>query len=184
MLIQAQCQSEREKRCKITANDKEIKNADESAAADDDAATQSNSTPQQPEQPVMNGDANHTDVEMLDLDGASAKTELHEDASNATDATNDSTKMECNDSNQNGIETSPKEIKIEDTDDDDPYSKDIAIEPRTYCKLGHFHLLLEDYPKGEWLARIEVGLCPNFLQFFNIFSLSLQPYQRTRNFIA
>lgn len=28
-------------------------------------------------------------------------------------------------------------------------SKGINIDPRTYCKLGHFHLLLEDYPKGE-----------------------------------
>jgi hypothetical protein len=22
------------------------------------------------------------------------------------------------------------------------------IEPKTYCKLGHFHLLLDDYSKG------------------------------------
>lgn len=28
-------------------------------------------------------------------------------------------------------------------------SKGINIDPRTYCKLGHFHLLLEDYPKGS-----------------------------------
>ncbi|GAB0087284.1 histone demethylase UTY-like [Sergentomyia squamirostris] len=27
-------------------------------------------------------------------------------------------------------------------------SKDINIDPRTYCKLGHFHLLLEQYPKA------------------------------------
>lgn len=25
------------------------------------------------------------------------------------------------------------------------------VDPETYCKLGHFHLLLEDYPKGELL---------------------------------
>lgn len=25
----------------------------------------------------------------------------------------------------------------------------ISIDPRTYCKLGHFHLLLEEYPKGK-----------------------------------
>lgn len=24
----------------------------------------------------------------------------------------------------------------------------ISIDPKTYCKLGHFHLLLEDYNKG------------------------------------
>jgi len=27
--------------------------------------------------------------------------------------------------------------------------KKINIEPKTYCKLGHFHLLLEDYAKGS-----------------------------------
>lgn len=26
--------------------------------------------------------------------------------------------------------------------------RDISIDPKTYCKLGHFHLLLEDYEKG------------------------------------
>jgi histone demethylase len=26
--------------------------------------------------------------------------------------------------------------------------KEISIDPKTYCKLGHFHLLLEDYAKG------------------------------------
>ena len=26
--------------------------------------------------------------------------------------------------------------------------KEINIDPKTYCKLGHFHLLLEDYTKG------------------------------------
>lgn len=25
---------------------------------------------------------------------------------------------------------------------------EISIDPKTYCKLGHFHLLLEDYAKG------------------------------------
>lgn len=51
-----------------------------------------------------------------------------------------------------GTDANDKSIKVEEvstTDDDDPYSKDINIDPRTYCKLGHFHLLLEDYSKGE-----------------------------------
>lgn len=48
-------------------------------------------------------------------------------------------------------ESSDEPIKIEEseTDKDDPYSKDINIDPRTYCKLGHFHLLLEDFAKGK-----------------------------------
>lgn len=42
-----------------------------------------------------------------------------------------------------------KVIKMEtDDEEDDVNSKNINIDPRTYCKLGHFHLLLEDYPKG------------------------------------
>lgn len=28
-------------------------------------------------------------------------------------------------------------------------SDEIYIENKTYCKLGHFHLLLEDYEKGN-----------------------------------
>lgn len=39
-------------------------------------------------------------------------------------------------------------IKDDDGDDVDDSVDDINIDPRTYCKLGHFHLLLEDYPKG------------------------------------
>lgn len=48
-------------------------------------------------------------------------------------------------------DTTDEPLKIEETaaDKDDPYSKDINIDPRTYCKLGHFHLLLEDYSKGK-----------------------------------
>lgn len=31
--------------------------------------------------------------------------------------------------------------------------KDINIDPKTYCKLGHFHLLLEDYEKGRFRGK-------------------------------
>ena len=31
----------------------------------------------------------------------------------------------------------------------DYFEKEINIDPRTYCKLGHYHLLLEDYEKGK-----------------------------------
>ena len=36
----------------------------------------------------------------------------------------------------------------EKEDIDGVRSKEISIDPKTYCKLGHFHLLLEDYVKG------------------------------------
>lgn len=32
---------------------------------------------------------------------------------------------------------------------DEVEEKPIDIDPKTYCKLGHFHLLLEDYAKGK-----------------------------------
>lgn len=39
-------------------------------------------------------------------------------------------------------------LKQDDGVDNSDCVDDINIDPRTYCKLGHFHLLLEDYPKG------------------------------------
>lgn len=151
MLIQAQCQHDREKRCKITANDTEIKNA-----ADETPTNNENNID-------ANSDANHsanqtpaanesTDVEMLDLDAP------NDMVANGGEITSTPAAMAANAMTE--IKTEPldieqmdedasKDIKIEDNDEDDLYSKDIAIEPRTYCKLGHFHLLLEDYPKGK-----------------------------------
>lgn len=45
---------------------------------------------------------------------------------------------------------STKSSSEESKDDDD--DKGISIDPKTYCKLGHFHLLLEDYSKGRRLG--------------------------------
>lgn len=39
-------------------------------------------------------------------------------------------------------------VSAEETKDEDE-DKGISIDPKTYCKLGHFHLLLEDYNKGR-----------------------------------
>uniref|UniRef100_A0A182PAT3 TPR_REGION domain-containing protein n=1 Tax=Anopheles epiroticus TaxID=199890 RepID=A0A182PAT3_9DIPT len=41
-------------------------------------------------------------------------------------------------------EDGTKVVETAGSDDD----KDINIDPKTYCKLGHFHLLLEDYEKA------------------------------------
>lgn len=178
MLIQAQCQSEREKCCKITADDQEIKNADGSTTV---------TVPSISMQSAYNLHAivGATDVEMLDLDSQMAQTEQRptDGASGAVTATAQSkTATWTGDNGENGT---AKEIKIEATGDDDPYSKDIAIEPRTYCKLGHFHLLLEDYPKGMYPAtvvastRVQLIIIPGALWF-----VQLQPYPHTRNSIV
>lgn len=47
-------------------------------------------------------------------------------------------------------------IKDDDGDDNEDCVDDINIDPKTYCKLGHFHLLLEDYPKGMLVALVAV----------------------------
>lgn len=48
---------------------------------------------------------------------------------------------------------------LEDTkEDDDEQDKGISIDPKTYCKLGHFHLLLEDYTKGFIFLNYQVYL--------------------------
>ena len=36
----------------------------------------------------------------------------------------------------------------DDSKENEDEDKGISIDPKTYCKLGHFHLLLEDYSKG------------------------------------
>lgn len=53
---------------------------------------------------------------------------------------------------QEKIEDGMSAIKIEDERTDllnSESRKEISIDPKTYCKLGHFYLLLEDYNKGN-----------------------------------
>lgn len=38
--------------------------------------------------------------------------------------------------------------------DENSAQKEINIDPKTYCKLGHFHLLLEDYAKGNGILKV------------------------------
>lgn len=73
--------------------------------------------------------------------------------------------------NNKESESSDEPIKIEEStnDKDDRYSKDINIDPRTYCKLGHFHLLLEDYAKGKFLF-LEIKVF-KFQKKFNLMKL-------------
>lgn len=120
--------------------------------------------------PLAEGDCDDVDGGGDDDNSTSA---IKSDAKNdSQQSETKSIKMEsndnCNDCNNENSKDAPSEstttttaatitdepIKIEESaaDKDDPYSKDINIDPRTYCKLGHFHLLLEDYSKGtnEW----------------------------------
>lgn len=48
-----------------------------------------------------------------------------------------------------------EDLNSVDDKDSSANEKPINIDPRTYCKLGHFHLLLEDYAKGASLIKIK-----------------------------
>jgi len=63
--------------------------------------------------------------------------------------------------------------------DEDVDEKPIDIDPKTYCKLGHFNLLLEDYVKGE----IEIDSYQKFLaDILHNFSLpALSAYQKYKS---
>lgn len=70
---------------------------------------------------------------------------LNEDVKTVVDEQSHKSEPECVDGGSKNL------IKIKEDDGDDDIEDcvdDINIDPRTYCKLGHFHLLLEDYPKG------------------------------------
>lgn len=130
--------------------------ADTKAAvgADDDGGSKDDSNAKSGASSI-GGDDNSTNASKNDAQSDSQSSE------------NQAIKMEsddnCNDSNSENNKENPSEsttcptnttntdepIKIEEstTDKDDPFS--INIDPRTYCKLGHFHLLLEDYAKGK-----------------------------------
>lgn len=62
------------------------------------------------------------------------------------DNTDTTLKMEVDDDDTDQTTLKPSAIAQPSADAN---SKDINIDPRTYCKLGHFHLLLEEYPKGN-----------------------------------
>lgn len=68
----------------------------------------------------------------------------------------DQSKVDGNVETETGSEAA---ITIEENvpKSDDAYTNEISIDPRTYCKLGHFHLLLEDYAKGQSINHFRPG---------------------------
>lgn len=96
-------------------------------------------------------------TEKMDVDGDKSescvrviKSEVEEtDTANSNNQSDEQNNVSHEDGATNSEDGSVNAEEASTNDSDDPYSKDIDIDPRTYCKLGHFHLLLEDYPKGE-----------------------------------
>lgn len=60
----------------------------------------------------------------------------------------DQVKIEAGEEGEAGAQQ-PAEARTNKSPDETPV-KEINIDPKTYCKLGHFHLLLEDYQKGMY----------------------------------
>lgn len=56
-------------------------------------------------------------------------------------------KKDSDDVESNEYDNKPPEDSTLKTSESD--ENPIDIDPKTYCKLGHFHLLLEDYAKGQ-----------------------------------
>lgn len=168
MLIQAQCQKDREKKCKITANDVEIRNEQNSAEATFKTAVNENAADDDVEMSEMAEKTDTKDEGKMDTDSKLANpiSEESESGTNNSMSTSKNNTPEISAKSeegavsieseqpesidQNGAEQSSEPIQIEEgVQESDPYSSIINIDPRTYCKLGHFHLLLEDYPKGN-----------------------------------
>ena len=70
----------------------------------------------------------------------------------------DSISMEIDDNSSKDGNKLDSDVEMKESDEkppEEPAKKDeleeqpIDIDPKTYCKLGHFHLLLEDYAKGK-----------------------------------
>jgi histone demethylase len=62
----------------------------------------------------------------------------------------------------------------------DSPEKGINIDPKTYCKLGHFNILIEDDPKGLYYNYCIVILCmPTFH-----FHAAMSAYQKFRSLRA
>ena len=76
---------------------------------------------------------------------------------NIEDGKNPDESMDIDDAEPIKTDDEDAEMKtLDDKPPEEPSSKKeesdeqpIDIDPKTYCKLGHFHLLLEDYAKGK-----------------------------------
>jgi len=62
---------------------------------------------------------------------------------------NNDVEMKEPDQQSSTTEEESKSAKEDDKSESDDLT--IDIDPKTYCKLGHFHLLLGDFAKGVWM---------------------------------
>lgn len=84
------------------------------------------------EQDKPKNDDESKDEQSMDIDEAETK---------------EPSKSESEDFEMKDSDEKPPEESM--TKKSEPDEKPIDIDPKTFCKLGHFHLLLEDYAKGK-----------------------------------
>lgn len=174
MLIQAQYQKEREKKCNVTASTSELRNTenDEANKLDSDDSKEEKLADEEEKNDKPNSDE---DVEMTDTKPTEEKMDTDADSvkeEKAETKTDETENNESSDSKDKTVDESGAEaITIEENaDKNDPYTYGINIDPRTYCKLGHFHLLLEDYAKG--ISFVYTFLSVEFLFDYFLFDSS------------
>lgn len=70
-------------------------------------------------------------------------------------------------------------ILIDKPEDEDNFDadKEINVDPKTYCKLGHFHLLLDDYDKG-WICGYFSIIWNRWLTNLQLHFSAMSSYQK------
>lgn len=100
------------------------------------------------EQILIEAESQKLLAEQLKLKNAAEKsTPMEVDPATETDET--IKKEEVEDVEMKDGEKSESTEEAAKNDEKDSDDSIIDIDPKTYCKLGHFHLLLEDFAKGE-----------------------------------
>lgn len=169
MLIQANSQTER------MAEDLELNPKSEPPAASvaskpDDDVEMLSVDEQRAKNTTLDGITIKEEMMTDDYQPAAASTPVKLQDDEKATATGDPNKeqvvkMEVDEMGANQEAVKPDALAVE--------SKDINIDPRTYCKLGHFHLLLEEFPKGILhILLISIDLVAKPVFFYSPFRLS------------
>lgn len=77
------------------------------------------------------------------------KEEIIDDDQDKAEATSAESEKLSKSGGENDDGGTAAEVEDNGEDGEEEEEDEIKIDPKTYCKLGHFHLLLEDYAKGE-----------------------------------
>lgn len=113
---------------------------------------------------------------LIEAEARKLLSEQEKPKENVEEGKNKDDSMEIDDAEPIKTDDEDAEMKeLEDKPPEEPPSKKdesdeqpIDIDPKTYCKLGHFHLLLEDYAKGKrHLFLSEYSMLIRFLSFFS-----------------